>query len=135
MEIKPGDTINNGQYEIIRTLEEGAYGQTYLATNKHRFGAQVVIKKLILLTDDQEVINDAKKRFEQEAKALAQMGEGSQIPEFKAHFEDKEEFFLVQEYIEGCSLRKEIDEGDYWIEDKVIKFLKEILPVLSFVHA
>jgi len=134
MELKAGDTINNGQYKVIGILGKGAYGQTYVAKNQHRFEAQVVIKKLIPSTYDQEIINDAQIRFRREAQMLYNMGEHPQIPSFQAHFKYEEQFFLVQEYIDGRSLRNEIGRNNHWGEKQVIKFLEEILPILSFVH-
>ena len=49
-----------------------------------------------------------------------------------AFFEDENNLFLVQEYIEGNTLRHELDEQ--WIEADVIQLLKDILTPLTFVH-
>lgn len=42
-------------------------------------------------------------------------------------------FYLVQDYIEGKNLRQ--IKNEKWSEDEVINFLRQILPVLSYIHS
>ncbi|MGB3759157.1 MAG: protein kinase, partial [Rivularia sp. (in: cyanobacteria)] len=70
-----------------------------------------------------------------EAQVLYRLGKGhKQIPEMFAHFEENDEFYLVQEFVDGHDLTKEIKQRHKLSEEKVIKLLQEILEVLSFVH-
>ncbi|MGK7929669.1 MAG: NACHT domain-containing protein [Spirulina sp.] len=62
------------------------------------------------------------------------MGEHSQIPRLLAHFEQKGEFYLVQEYIEGETLARELQNGKLWTEGAVITLVRDLLRVLAFVH-
>jgi serine/threonine protein kinase/Flp pilus assembly protein TadD len=51
-----------------------------------------------------------------------------------AHFEENQEFYLAQEFVEGNPLIDELTEGQSWTESQVIAFLRDVLRVLSFVH-
>lgn len=72
--------------------------------------------------------------FSREAEALERLGKHDQIPRLLAYFEENEEFFLVQEFIDGHLLSLEISPGKRWDESQVIQLLYEILPILDFVH-
>ncbi len=63
------------------------------------------------------------------------MGIHRHIPCLFAYFEENGQFFLVQEYIEGEDLAREIIAGVYrQDEGKVVALLTEILSILEFVH-
>lgn len=53
-----------------------------------------------------------------------------------AYFEEEqnEQFYLVQEYIEGCTLRDELKEKGNLNEIEVVKILEEVLEILKFLH-
>ncbi|MFZ4558096.1 MAG: protein kinase domain-containing protein, partial [Pseudanabaena sp.] len=51
-----------------------------------------------------------------------------------AHFEENNEFFLVEEFVDGHSLDQEIRVGQKLSEEATINLLLEILEVLAFVH-
>jgi serine/threonine-protein kinase len=51
-----------------------------------------------------------------------------------AHFEEDQQFYLVQEFIRGHDLSKELIAGKQWTEAQVIEFLEDILKTLEFVH-
>nr|CAD5979888.1 Serine/threonine-protein kinase B [Planktothrix pseudagardhii] len=42
--------------------------------------------------------------------------------------------YLVQEYIEGQNLNQELSETGAFSEDKIIKLLENVLPILTFIH-
>ncbi|MFM6453721.1 MAG: protein kinase domain-containing protein, partial [Planktothrix sp.] len=65
---------------------------------------------------------------------LEQLGKHSQIPELFAYFIQDHRQYLVQEYIEGQNLNQELSETGAFSEDKIIKLLENILPVLTFIH-
>ena len=131
-----GQTIA-GHYHVIEELGRGGFGQTYLAEdlnmpNKHR----CVVKQFSPPEDiPSEALEQAKRSFEREAIVLHQLGqEHPQIPRLLAYPEEKGQFFLVQELIEGDDLRSEIQQGERLTEKKVISILDEILKILTFVH-
>jgi len=65
---------------------------------------------------------------------LEKLGNHDRIPRLLAHFEEKQEFYLVQEFIEGHDLRKELGPDKQFGEDEVVILLRDILEVLEFVQ-
>ncbi|MEO1561293.1 MAG: serine/threonine-protein kinase, partial [Cyanobacteria bacterium J06632_19] len=108
---------------------------TFLARNVTLPGNPLcVIKQLCPKVSSPKSWQKAKERFEKEAKTLGQLGNHSQIPMLLDYFEVGGEFFLVQEYVRGCTLTREVRRSGVLSEDAVKKFLQEILPVLQYIH-
>jgi serine/threonine protein kinase len=124
-----------GRYQIINKLGAGGFGRTFLAEDLHLPGhPQCVVKQLKPQTSQPETLAMARRLFDTEAEVLYQLGNHDQIPRLLAHFEDNEEFYLAQEFIEGEPLTKEFAKGQPWTESQVIELLQDILQVLAFVH-
>ncbi len=124
-----------GRYRVLQKLGEGSFAETFLAEDEHLPNAfQCVIKKLKTAVDDEAKLNIAKRLFDEEARTLHQLGSHPNIPQLLAHFEEHNEFYLVEEYIAGTSLYQELSTGQQWSESYVTKLLKDILYALSFVH-
>jgi serine/threonine protein kinase len=125
----------SGRYQVIDRLGNGGFAQTYLAEDIQRPNRpQCVVKKLKLNSQDPKFIPTARRLFQQEAEILEKLGTHSQIPQLLAYFEEKGEFFLVQEYINGYSIAREIREK-CWQESEIIQFIEELLNLLIFVHS
>jgi WD40 repeat protein len=62
------------------------------------------------------------------------LGNHDQIPRLLAHFEEEQEFYLVQQFIEGNDLKQELPFGKPLGEIQVIALCQEILKILEFVH-
>ncbi len=128
-------TLFRDRYAILRILGRGGFGVTFLARNVTLPGHPLcVIKQLCPKVSSPKSWERAKERFEKEAKTLGQLGNHSQIPMLLDYFEMAEEFFLVQEYVRGCTLTREVRRSGPLSEDAVKKFLREILPVLKYIH-
>jgi WD40 repeat protein len=130
-----GKTLRN-RYKIIETLGTGGFGDTYRAVDLDLPGQpQCVVKHLKPKNLNPAILPIAKRLFEREAQILFQLGsENSQIPKLFAHFEENGEFYLVQEFVDGYDLSKEIAPGKPLNEGVVFKLLKDILEVLAVVH-
>ncbi len=130
------DTILRNRYKILKELGRGGFSVTYLAVDMDLPGnPRCVVKQLKTRNSDNTILQIAKKLFEREAQVLYRLGKGhKQIPEMFAHFEENDEFYLVQEFVDGYDLTKEVKPRHRLSEEKVIKLLQEILSVLSFVH-
>ena len=123
-----------GRYQIIDNLAEGGFGQTYLAQDHQLPGKpKCVVKRLKTLSP--EVLSTARRLFDREAKCLQTLGKHNQIPQLFAYFEENEEFYLVEEYIEGHPLSEELIHSRAWSEAEVIGLLHELLPILKLVHS
>lgn len=128
--------VLDGRYHIIRVLEAGGFGQTYLAEDRRRPGQpQCVVKQLKPLSNTPRDVAVARRLFHQEAEILEKLGNHDRIPRLLAYFEQNAEFFLVQEFIDGLSLRGEFLPGQLWTERQVLNLLQEVLVVLEFIHS
>ncbi|MBD2178860.1 AAA-like domain-containing protein [Pseudanabaena sp. FACHB-1998] len=125
-----------GHYQVIEHLGSGGFGQTFLAKDVHLPGSGLcVVKQFKPIANDPETLQIAKRLFDREAETLYHLGDRTdQIPRLMAHFEQDGEFYLVQEYIEGQALDKEIASSKRLNETEVIKLLQDVLQVLAFVH-
>lgn len=129
------DQLFRDRYEVLRVLGRGGFGITFLARDGRLPGHPFcVIKQLCPKINDEASLRRAVKRFEQEAKTLAKLGSHAQIPQLLDYFEVNGEFYLVQEFIRGSVLTKEVKRSGPFSEYAVKQFLREILPVLQFVH-
>jgi serine/threonine protein kinase len=129
------DQLFRDRYKILRTLGRGGFGVTYLANDVSLPSAPLcVIKMLCPKVSNPVVLHRASQRFEREAKILSQLGSHAQIPRLLDYFQTDGEFYLVQEYVRGRTLAKEIKNRGTLSELEVKHFLREILPVLSYVH-
>lgn len=132
MNLTSGQKLS-GRYRIISQLGQGGFGQTFLAEDQHLPGHQTcVVKQFKPQVNDPANLQTARRLFDTEAQMLYQLGTHNQIPQLFAYFEEKQEFYLVQEYIEGNSLAEEINSKKS--EKEVIIILQEILEILAFVH-
>jgi WD40 repeat protein/tRNA A-37 threonylcarbamoyl transferase component Bud32 len=129
-----GKTLSS-RYQIIQHLGGGGFGQTYLAQDLQLPSSPLrVVKQLKPKSTNPDTLETARVLFEREAQALYQLGNHTQIPQLIADFEEDEQFFLVQEFIEGNELKQELRAGKQLREIQVIDLLKEILEILEFVH-
>ena len=132
------DELIGGRYRVINCLRTTGFCETYIAEDTHLPGNPpplCVVKKLQPQSTEDFVLKTAKKMFDNEAKILYKLNGHPQIPRLLAHLKGNEEFYLVQEYIEGKDLsQSEIVPGERWSESKVRQFLVEVLEILAFVH-
>lgn len=130
-----GEVIG-GRYRIIRSLGGGGFGQTYLSEDQHLPGQpQCVVKKLMPRVNDPRAFDVARRLFNREAEVLYALGSHDQIPRLFAHFEENRQFYLVQQYVEGTVLNKELKPGHALDEGQIIELLCHVLQILEFVHA
>jgi tetratricopeptide (TPR) repeat protein len=83
---------------------------------------------------DPELLQAARRLFDTEAEVLYALGSHDQIPQLFAHFEEEQNFFLVQEFIDGEVFSQELQESQPFTELGVIHLLQDVLTVLEFVH-
>jgi eukaryotic-like serine/threonine-protein kinase len=122
--------VVDGRYQIIKRLGKGGFAHTYLAKNLTAPGEpKCVVKQLRPKVEHPRMLQ----LFKLEAAILARF-KHSQIPKQVECFEHQGDFFLVQDFVAGDDLSKEFTIGHQWREAKVVKFLREMLTVLDYVH-
>ncbi|WP_293128166.1 serine/threonine-protein kinase [Microcoleus sp. bin38.metabat.b11b12b14.051] len=123
-----------GRYYILELLGEGSFGQTYLAQDRKRSGNLRCVVKQLKPHNDPHTLQVARRLFKTETETLHKLGTHSQIPELLDNFEENQEFYLVQELIEGKDLSKELIPGNRLREFEVIAILQDIIETLVFIQ-
>ncbi|MEB3231438.1 MAG: serine/threonine-protein kinase [Leptolyngbyaceae bacterium] len=126
-----------GRYEIVKILGSGGFGQTFTARDLSRPGQPIcVVKQLQPVTNDPKVFQLSQRLFQREAETLERLGsQHKQIPQLLAYFEEAQEFYLVQELIEGRPLNHELRIRQPFSNRDLIILLKELLEILGFIHS
>src|SRR5262245_32670310 len=129
--------IINNRYRVLQSLGKGGCGQTFLVEDTHLPSKPYrVIKKLKSVTDAPEYYQIIKERFDREAAVLEELGRNTdRIPTLYAYFNEGDEFYLVQDWIEGKNLKQAVQEHGTFNETQVRYLLTVVLQVLEFVHS
>jgi serine/threonine protein kinase len=121
--------ILNNRYKVTREIGRGGFGITYLAEDRTNANSLCVIKQLNPYNAE---ISTAKRLFHREANTLKELKEAEQIPDFIEYFEAGDNYYIVQEYIQGKTLDKLIHET--WDAESLSRFLWDVLSVLEKLH-
>ncbi|MEG4302612.1 bifunctional serine/threonine-protein kinase/ABC transporter substrate-binding protein [Microcoleus sp. D3_18a_C4] len=135
--LNPGDILRD-RYRIIGQLGQGGFAKTYTANDA--LGSPenplCVVKEIEPPeSNDPRLLKEAQQQFEREAQTLKYLDKCPRIPKLIDHFLEQGKFYLIQEYIEGNPLNKEIGSGRQFQESEVIDLLQDILSVLDCVHS
>ena len=131
-----------GEYKILDKLDEGGFGEIYLAEDISNQNQKYVVKLLKpKQNSNREDFEERKRLFKREAEHLNKL-EHSQIPKLKDYFVInyrlllivKQDFYLVEEYIEGEQLTKELPPTKKLDSSKVWQILHDILEILEFIQ-
>ena len=123
------------RYHLVKGLGKGGFGATFLAADISLPGNPLcVIKQLRPNTDNPNFLSMARELFEREARTLGKIGNHPQIPRLLDYFEDRQQFYLVQEFVKGNNLQQEIRKNGVLDEEEVKQVLKEILTILKDIH-
>ena len=123
------------RYRAIKPLGRGGFGRTFLAVDEDKPSKpRCAIKQFFPLSQGTSSAEKAAELFNREAVRLDELGKHPQIPELLAHFQQERYQYLVQEFIEGENLQQELARTGPFSESQVLRLLKDLLPVLQFVH-
>jgi serine/threonine-protein kinase len=123
------------RYRASRPLGKGGFGATFLAADEGLPGfPSCVVKQLRPNTQSVSVLKMARELFEREAFTLGKIGSHPQIPRLLDYFEEDANFYLVQEFVDGETLKQEFERRGAFNEIEIRKILTEIFPALGFMH-
>lgn len=126
-------TIFLGKYKIIKRLGKGGMGTVYLAKNEN-LGNYLAIKKI-------EKVG-SKIDIKTEQKILTELNHPSIVKIFDVA-EDNRNIYLIEEYIDGCTLGDVLYKEDKYgnkveltaiDEEVVIEWAKQIAEALNYLH-
>ena len=127
--------ILGSRYQVIEYIAEGGFGRTYLAQDILLPNKDLcVVKQLSPSFKAPNLLKIARRLFKTEAAALHSLGHHPQIPQLLAYFEQTGRFYLVQQYIQGQTLERELARGRIWSAGRTIELLKDCLNILQFIH-
>jgi eukaryotic-like serine/threonine-protein kinase len=122
-----------GRYSITRYLGGKNGIETYLADNLRRqYQSPCLIKQIELPNAGNDKVK-LERRFAEELSVLERLGYHEQIPQLWDHFEENDEFYLVQEYIAGDNLAQKIAQQELSTA-QIIQILISALSLLKFIH-
>lgn len=127
------------RYRAISFLDSGGMSRNFLAIDTDMpEEKRCVIKQFFpapQVLDDPEAFEKSIELFQREGAQLDRLGNDStQIPQLFAYLEQERRFYLIQEFIDGQNLLKELDENGAYSEQKILQLLDDLLPILKFVH-
>lgn len=136
------------RYLPLEQIGWGGFGKTFRSWDAH-LQQQCVVKQLqprntFRKPFSHSELESIKKSFEEEARALRDI-KHEQIPQLYDYFElpapnesqeefRKELFYLVQEYVQGETLDKELNKKSRFSETEVLQDLGQLLNVLKYIH-
>ena len=125
-----------GRYKLISELGTGGFGQTYLAQDTQMPDAPpCVVKQFKPSNQETQFLAIARRLFDTEVATLRKLGQHDQIPALLDFFEEDQEFYLVQEFVEGQTLTEELASREPFSEPEAIALLQDVLDILEFVHS
>jgi diguanylate cyclase (GGDEF)-like protein len=118
-----------GPYEVLGALGSGAMGTVYRAIDG-RLQREVAVK---LLTADSFRREDAWRRFDQEARALAALDHPHIVRVFDLGTSPDGDPFLVLELLEGRTLREHLRDGPLALGE-ALRLVGQLLGALAVAH-
>lgn len=126
----------NNRYQVVKSIGAGGFGATFLAEDTQMPSRRkCVVKKLHPASQNRQTYQLIQERFQREAAILENLGNQSdRIPTLYAYFEENNDFYLVQELIDGITLTDKIQSQSSFSESYVKQFLVDFLQILDYVH-
>ncbi len=125
--------MNNigGKYQLLKILGSGNFGTTYLAVDQ--YGKNYAVKQLTFSSNEPNKIAIAQRKFNDEKEILQKLHH-QQIPDFVDYIAENQQYYLIQQYIHGETLREKLHKDKNLSIEKSQKILLDILKILDYIH-
>lgn len=114
-------------YEIIKEIGSGGGGVVYLANHLR-------LEKKVILKADKRKITTRSDLLRREVDILKELSH-TYIPQVYDYFVEDDTVYTVISYIDGESLDKPLKRGEKFEQKQVIKWAREILQALAYLHS
>lgn len=123
------------RYRAQQLIGQGGFGRTFKAVDEYQSNQPLcVIKQFTFGNNNPNIRQTALKLFYEEAKHLESLGKHDRIPELFAYFDIEGQPYLVQQFIDGQDLEKELATEGRFNQHQIRELLLSLLPVLDFLH-
>lgn len=151
-QLPPGSMLQNGKYQIVRTLGQGGFGITYLAL--HDTFGEVALKELFLSAPNIYCTRDAlhdgvgrgvvpnradlfetfKQRFREEARMLYRLRKIAGVVKVHDFFDENGTVYLPMEYLKGEKLQDYVQARGRLSVGEGMGILRSMAQTLRSVH-
>jgi len=115
------------RYQAYQPLGQGKSSRTFLGMDTHQLLDPRCILKEFPMGRDADTLR-------QETSRLAELSAHPQLPEVRAYFERGSRQYLVQEFVDGRSLQRQLQEEGTFEDGHIREVLRSLLPVLQYLH-
>jgi serine/threonine protein kinase len=134
------------RYQVIEVLKEDGCLQSVLAEDTQDARQNKCLIKQAIGGDHlttaklqkPKSLKSIKRQLSREAEILYKLSDSQGIPQILACFKENQNYYLVQEFIEGTALAEEFPIGKRdskrWTERKCLEMLQEVLAILDPIH-
>ncbi len=145
-ELLPGTSLFHGQYRIVRYINSGGFGITYLA--KDSLDREVVIKECFSSTfcrrtetrvrarslSTQDHMQRIVKSFLNEARSLAGLKHPNIVGVHQV-FEDNDTAYMAMDYIRGHDLLEIVDEKKAVLSpEQIVGIAGKLISAIGYIH-
>lgn len=156
MYLRHGTLLQGGKYKIEKTLGQGSFGITYLATanfstdsnlGKMNVVAKVAIKEFFMSDVNSRkndgstvdgstgnVFTNYRRKFRKEAENLAKLSHSNIVRVFDV-FDENDTTYYVMEFLEGDNLDDYIKSKGRVGEEEAVAIIREIGGALDYMHS
>ena len=142
-----GTLLRGDTYRVIRQLNSGGFGNTYVVENIH-FGEIRAMKEFFMQgvttrrgntvsvsqSDNADVFRSQKEKFKKEAQRIRKLNHPNIVKIYDL-FEENDTYYYIMDYIDGESLADRLKRQGAMQEREAMQVLNSLLDALSAVHA